>query len=190
MSVLQSHVSVTARMSILLETIRSVRDAVFSLTDLTFKVPSLRDLFPVGPGFRLTSPASRSMMANLRFGLDRGMGSNFLLKQIFSAERVSKESCIDGEISLFCGLISDILCGDPNGLQRQKSSSREVAETDREKTANQNNKFMMGGGDRTVQVIKRDRPETVYSIKFGAVEQQRWLQVCVVVLCRCAHSER
>ena len=36
-----------------------------------------------GPGFKLTSPASRSKIANLKDGREGGSGSNFRLKHTF-----------------------------------------------------------------------------------------------------------
>ena len=52
--------------------------------DRTFIVAILILLFgPEGPGFKLTSPASRSNIANLKDGREGGSGSNFRLKHTF-----------------------------------------------------------------------------------------------------------
>ena len=77
-----SQVSVTARMSIVFEIIRSVREAVFSRIERTLVVARRMLCLTTGAGFRLTSPARSSIKANLNVGLERGIGSKFRLKQI------------------------------------------------------------------------------------------------------------
>ena len=75
-----SQVSVTARMSIVLEIIRSVREAVFSRIERMLVVARRMLCLTTGPGLRLTSPASSKIKANLNVGLERCIGSNFRLK--------------------------------------------------------------------------------------------------------------
>ena len=76
-----SQVSETARMSIFFEIIRSVREAVFSRMERMFVVARRTLRLTTGPGFRLTSPASSRINDSLKVGLERGIGSNFRLKQ-------------------------------------------------------------------------------------------------------------
>ena len=76
-----SQVSVTARMSIVLEIIISVREAVFSRIERMIVVSRRMWCLITGPGFRLISPASSRIKANLNVSLERGIGSNFPLKQ-------------------------------------------------------------------------------------------------------------
>ena len=60
------------------------KGAVLGLIDRTFIVAILILSFePEGPGFKLTSPASRSKIANLKNGREVGSGSNFRLKHTF-----------------------------------------------------------------------------------------------------------
>ena len=50
-----------------------------------------------GPGFRLTSPASSRINANLNIGVEREIGSNFRLKHILRHGRLCsyvKDSCV------------------------------------------------------------------------------------------------
>ena len=50
-----------------------------------------------GPGFILTSPASSRINANLNVGVERGIGSNFRLKQRLRHDRLCiyvKNSCV------------------------------------------------------------------------------------------------
>ena len=50
-----------------------------------------------GPGFRLTSPASSRINANLNVGLEHGIGSNFQVKQRLRHGRLCryvKDSCV------------------------------------------------------------------------------------------------
>ena len=92
-----SHVSVTARISIVFEIIRSVREAVFSRIDLILVVSRRMSCLTTGPGFRLTSPASSRINANLNVGVERGIGSNFRLKQRLRHGRLCryvKDSCV------------------------------------------------------------------------------------------------
>ncbi|KAK2186342.1 hypothetical protein NP493_205g03039 [Ridgeia piscesae] len=51
----------------------------------------------IGPGFRRTSPASSRINANLNVGVERGIGSNFRLKQRLRHGRLCKyvkDSCV------------------------------------------------------------------------------------------------
>ena len=66
-------------MSIVLEIIRSVREAVFSRIERMLVVARRMLCLTTGPGLRLTSPASSKIKANLNVGLERGIGSNFLM---------------------------------------------------------------------------------------------------------------
>ena len=71
-------------MSKLLDVTYSEKGAVLGLIDRTFIVAILILLFgPEGPGFKLTSPASRSKIANLKDGREGGSGSNLRLKHTF-----------------------------------------------------------------------------------------------------------
>ena len=83
-----SQVSVTARMSIVLEIIRSVREAVFSRIERMFVVARPVLCLTTGPGIRLTSPASSKIKDNLNGGLERGIGSNFRSKHILRHGRL------------------------------------------------------------------------------------------------------
>ena len=57
------------------------KGAVLGLIDRTFIVAILiRSFEPEGTGFKVTSPASRSKIANLKDGQEGGSGSNFRLK--------------------------------------------------------------------------------------------------------------
>ena len=54
------------------------------MIDRTFIVAILILSFgPEGPGFKLTSPASRSKIANLKDGREGGSESNFRMKHTF-----------------------------------------------------------------------------------------------------------
>ena len=71
-------------MSKFLDVTYSEKGAVLGLIDRTFIVAILILSFgPEGPGFKLTSPASRSKIANLKDGREGGSGSNFRLKHTF-----------------------------------------------------------------------------------------------------------
>ena len=60
------------------------KGAVLGLIDRTFIVAvSIISFEPEGPEFKLTSPASRSKMANLKDGREGGSGSYFRLKHTF-----------------------------------------------------------------------------------------------------------
>ena len=72
-----SQVLVTARISIVLEITRSVREAVFSRMERMLVVARRMVCLVTGPGFRLTSPASSRINASLNVGLERGTGSCF-----------------------------------------------------------------------------------------------------------------
>ena len=76
-----SQVSVTPRISIVFEIIRSVREAVFSRMERILVVARRMLCLATGPGFRLTSPASSGINANLNVGVERGIGSNFRLNR-------------------------------------------------------------------------------------------------------------
>ena len=70
-----SHVSVTATMSRFLDVTYLEKRDIFALIDITFIVALLILSFePEGPGFKLTSPASRSKMAKLKDGWEGGSG--------------------------------------------------------------------------------------------------------------------
>ena len=71
-----SQVSVTARMSIVLEIIRSVREAVFSRMERMLVVARRMLCLITGPGLRPTSPTSSKIKANLNVGLERGISCN------------------------------------------------------------------------------------------------------------------
>ena len=85
-----SKVLVTARMSIVLEIIRSVREAVFSRLERMLVLTRRMLYLTTGPGLRLTSPANSSIKANLNVGLERGIGSNFRLKHRLRHGRLCK----------------------------------------------------------------------------------------------------
>ena len=92
-----SQVSVTARISIVFEIMRSVREAVFSRMERMLVVARRMLCLTTGPGFRLTSPASSRIKANLNVGVERGIGSNFRLKQRLRHGRLCKyvkNSCV------------------------------------------------------------------------------------------------
>ena len=63
-----SQVSVTARMSIVLEINKSLSGAALSRIDRTFVVANRMLRLTASPGFRLTSPSSRIIIANLKSG--------------------------------------------------------------------------------------------------------------------------
>ena len=85
-----SHVLVTARMSIVLEIMRSLREAVFSRIERILVVARWMLCLTTGPGLRLTSPASSKINANLNVGLERGYSSNFRLKHRLRHGRLCK----------------------------------------------------------------------------------------------------
>ena len=92
-----SQVSVTARMYIVLDIIRSVIEAVFSRMERMFVVARRMWCLIAGPGLRLTSPTSSRIKANLNVGLERGIGSNFRLKQRLNHGRLYKyvkDTCV------------------------------------------------------------------------------------------------
>ena len=73
-------------MSRFLDVTYSEKGAVLGLIDRTFIAAILILSFePGGPGFKVTSPASRSKIANLKDGREGGSGSrsNFRLKHTF-----------------------------------------------------------------------------------------------------------
>ena len=92
-----SQVSVTVRISIVLETIRSVREAVFSRMERMLVVARRMLCLTTGPGLRLTSPASSRIKANLNVCLEQGIGSSFHMKQRLNHVadgRYVKDSCV------------------------------------------------------------------------------------------------
>ena len=92
-----SQVSVTPRISIVFEIIRSVREAVFSRMERILVVARRMLCLATGQGFKLTSPASNRINANLNVGVERGIGSNFRLKQRLRHGRLCryvKDSCV------------------------------------------------------------------------------------------------
>ena len=68
-----SQVSVTARMSIVLDINKSLSDAVLSRIDRMFMVANRMLRLTAGPGFRLTSPANSSIIANLNVAWSGGL---------------------------------------------------------------------------------------------------------------------
>ena len=71
-------------MSKFLDVPYSENGAVLGLRDRTFIVAILiLSSGPEGPGFKLTSPASRSKIANLKDGREGGSENNFRLKHTF-----------------------------------------------------------------------------------------------------------
>ena len=98
-----SQVSVTARMSIVLEIIRSVREAVFSRIERMLVVARRMLCLTTGPGLRLTYPASSKIKANLNVGLERGIGSNFRLKHKLRHGRLCVASSFDWLLVLSTG---------------------------------------------------------------------------------------
>ena len=91
-----SQVSVTARMSIVLEINKSLSDAV----DRTFVVANRMLRLTAGPGFRLSSPASSRIIANLNIGVERVIGSNLRLTQRLRHDKLCKK---DKECCIFVG---------------------------------------------------------------------------------------
>ena len=80
-----SHVSVTATMSRFLDVTYSGKGEVLGLIDPALIVAILILSFePEGPGFKLTSLARRSKIANLKDGLEGGSVSNLRLKHTFN----------------------------------------------------------------------------------------------------------
>ena len=71
-------------MSRFLDVTYSEKGTVLGLIERTFIVAILLLSFePEGPGFKLTSPASRSKIVNLKDGREGGSGSTFRLKHSF-----------------------------------------------------------------------------------------------------------
>ncbi|KAK2179638.1 hypothetical protein NP493_478g00011 [Ridgeia piscesae] len=91
-----------------------------------------------GPGFRLTSSASSRFNANLNVGLERGIGSNFRVKQRLRHSRMCsyvKDSCV---LMYFEGVeMTSDHCA--NVLHKVKSWLLEAAEQDKNKTYSKNN---------------------------------------------------
>ena len=133
-----SQVSVTARMSIVLEIIRSVREAVFSRIERMLVVARRMLCLTTGPGLRLTSPASSKIKANLNVGLERGIGSNFRLKHRLRHGRLCKyvkDYCV---VMYLEGVeITSDHCA--SVLHKVKSWLLEAAEQDKNKTHSENN---------------------------------------------------
>ncbi|KAK2150332.1 hypothetical protein NP493_2805g00000 [Ridgeia piscesae] len=91
-----------------------------------------------GPRFRLTSPASSRIKANLNVGLERGIGSNFWLKQRLRHGRLCryvKDSCV---LMYFEGVeTTSDHCA--SVLHKVKSWLLDAAEQDENKTHNESN---------------------------------------------------
>ena len=81
-----SQVSVRANTSIDFDIMVSVRGADFNLTDLALSVARLI-LLATGPGFKATSPASKSRMESFNDGFDLGMGNNLRSKRMCERRR-------------------------------------------------------------------------------------------------------
>ena len=58
-------------------------DVTYSETGVVLGLIDRTFIVAMGPGFKLTSPASRSKIANLKDGREGGSGSNFRLKHSF-----------------------------------------------------------------------------------------------------------
>ena len=140
-----SQVSVTARMSIVLEIIRSVIEAVFSRIERMLVVARRMLCLTTGPGLRLTSPASSKIKANLNVGLVMTenyylypIGSNFRLKHRLRHGRLCKyvkDSCV---VMYLEGVeITSDHCA--SVLHKVKSWLLEAAEHDKNKTHSENN---------------------------------------------------
>ncbi|KAK2177022.1 hypothetical protein NP493_622g01010 [Ridgeia piscesae] len=90
-----------------------------------------------GPGFRLTSPASSRINASLNVGVERGIGSNFRLKQRLRHGRLCryvKDSCV---LEYFEGVeMTPDQCA--SLLHKVKSWLLEAAEQHNSKTLNKN----------------------------------------------------
>ena len=87
----------TARIYIVLEIIRSVREAVFSRMERMLVVTRRMLCLITCPGFRLISPDSSKVNANLNVGLERGIGTSFRLKKRLKHRRLCryvKDSCM------------------------------------------------------------------------------------------------
>ena len=132
-----SQVSVTARISIVFEIMRSVREAVFSRMERMLVVARRTLCLTTGPGFRLKSPDSSRINANLNVGVERGIDSNFRLKQRLRHDRLCKyvkDSCV---LIYFEGVdtTSDQYA---SLLNKVKSWLLEAAEQHNSKTLNKN----------------------------------------------------
>ena len=68
-----NQVSMSARMSIFFKNNKSLTDVVLPRTDRMFVLTNLMLRLMAGPGLILTSPARRSIMANLSVGLEQGL---------------------------------------------------------------------------------------------------------------------
>ena len=91
-----------------------------------------------GPGFRLTSPASNRIIANLNVGLEWGIGSNLRLKQRLRHDKLCKK---DKECCILVGWGNIEMTADRwrvSGLHRAKLSPLEATEHDKNKTHNRN----------------------------------------------------
>ena len=133
-----SQVSVTTRMSIVSEINKSLSDAVLSRIYRTFVVANRMLRLTAGPGFRLTSPATSRIIANLNVGVERGIGNNLRLKQRLRHSKLCKK---DKECCILVGwgnveMTAD--CWRVSGLHRAKSSPLEATEHDKNKTHKRN----------------------------------------------------
>ena len=129
-----SQVSVTARISIVFEIIRSVREAILSRMERMLVMARRMLCLTTGPGFRFTSPASSRINDNLNVGVERGIGSNFRLKQRLRHGRLYryvKDSCV----LIYFEMTSD-QCA--SLLHMVKSWLLEAAEQHNSKTLNKN----------------------------------------------------
>ena len=132
-----SQVSVTARISIVFEIIRSVREAVLSRMERMLVVARRMLCLTTGPRFRFTSPASSRINDNLNVDVERGIGSNFRLKQRLRHGRLCryvKDSCV---LIYFEGVeMTSDQCA--SLLHKVKSWLLEAAEQHNNKTLNKN----------------------------------------------------
>ncbi|KAK2138169.1 hypothetical protein NP493_8445g00000 [Ridgeia piscesae] len=91
-----------------------------------------------GAGFRLTFPASSRIKTNLNVGLERGIGSNFRLKQRLRHGRLCRyvtDSCM---LMYFDGVVmTSDLCA--SMLHNLKLWLLEAAKQDKNTTHNENN---------------------------------------------------
>ena len=102
--------------------LQSLSYAVLFRIDRTFVVGNRNLRLTAGPRFRLTSPASSRIIANLNVGVERGIGSNLRLKQILRHGKLCKK---DKECCILVGWGNVEMTADRwrvSGLHRAKSS--------------------------------------------------------------------
>ena len=95
-------------------------------------------LLTADPGFRLTSPASSKIIANLNVGVERGIGGNLRLKQRLRHGKLCKK---DNEYCILVDWGNAEMTADrwrASGLHRAKSSLLEATEHDKNKARNRN----------------------------------------------------